>query len=299
MDDADAAEGSDASDRFDAFDSFDALDMFDAFDTSDASVPSRVADATTAATPRPQDLPMTKRIQAATIDDPPVSATDEAVDDEPLSARIETRIVAIRGQRVLLDADLARLYGVATRVLVQAVKRNASRFPADFLFRLSDDEIADLRSRSVMASVGHGGRRTAPYAFTEQGVAMLSSVLSSARAIAVNIEIVRTFVRMRALAAAHRDLADRLAALERASDVLGAEGRETRARVDRIWEALEALEAPADPPHRPIGFVVGRDRKREPQDSVDGGGRAGHDEDAVAGGDAGTDDVVRDRARTT
>ena len=115
---------------------------------------------------------------------------------------IGSRILLLREQRVMLDADLAELYGVQTKVLVQAVKRNRVRFPEDFMFQLSADEFAALRSQSVTSNTGgRGGRRTAPYAFTEQGVAMLSSVLGSARAIAVNIEIMRTFVRVRALAA--------------------------------------------------------------------------------------------------
>src|SRR5574337_1616348 len=92
---------------------------------------------------------------------------------------IQSRILSLRGQRVMLDADFAQLYGVETRVLVQAVKRNRARFPEDFMFQLAAQEFADLRSQSVISSAGHGGRRTAPYAFTEQGVAMLSSVLGS------------------------------------------------------------------------------------------------------------------------
>ena len=130
-----------------------------------------------------------------------------------LQPAIQSRILALREQRVMLDADLAQLYGVETRVLVQAVKRNLARFPEDFMFQLSAEEFANLRSQSVISSAGQGGRRTAPYAFTEQGVAMLSSVLGSPRAIAVNIEIMRTFVRVRALAATHGDLAKRLAEL--------------------------------------------------------------------------------------
>src|SRR5262249_60683743 len=127
---------------------------------------------------------------------------------------IQSPMLSLREQRVMLDADLAQLYGVETRVLVQAVKRNLSRFPEDFMFQLTAEEFADLRSQSVISSAGHGGRRTAPYAFTEQGVAMLSSVLGSGRAIAVNIEIMRTFVKVRQLAASHSDLAKRLAELQ-------------------------------------------------------------------------------------
>src|ERR1700761_6858192 len=118
----------------------------------------------------------------------------------PLQSLIGRRILVLREQRVMLDADLAELYGVPTKALVQAVKRNLARFPPDFMFQLSADEFAGLRSQTVTSNEGRGGRRTAPYAFTEQGVAMLSSVLASQRAVAVNIEIMRTFVQVRALA---------------------------------------------------------------------------------------------------
>ena len=115
----------------------------------------------------------------------------------------------------MLDADLAELYGVETRALIQAVKRNQARFPEDFMFQLNATEIARLRSQTVMANVpGRGGRRNAPYAFTEQGVAMLSGVLRSSRAIAVHIEIMRAFVRLRHVLASNRDLARRFDELE-------------------------------------------------------------------------------------
>lgn len=107
----------------------------------------------------------------------------------------------------MLDADLTGLHGVQTKVLVQAVKRNLARFPADFMCQLSAAESAALKSQAVTSNTGHGGRRTAPYAFTEQGVARLSSVLGSPRAVAANIEIMRTFVRVRELAITHGDLA--------------------------------------------------------------------------------------------
>ena len=124
-------------------------------------------------------------------------------------------ILAIRRQRVLLDEDLAALYGLETRTLVQAVKRNLERFPADFMFELSAAEWAALRSQSVTSKPGRGGRRYAPYAFTEQGVAMLSSVLNSDRAIAVNIEVMRSFVRIRNLLATNKAVARRFERLER------------------------------------------------------------------------------------
>jgi hypothetical protein len=114
---------------------------------------------------------------------------------------IQRSILSLRGERVILDADLAALYGVETKALVQAVKRNPARFPADFMFQLTPDEYARLRSQTVTSNERRDGRRTAPYPFTEQGVAMLSSVLRSTRAVRVNVEIMRAFVRLRALLA--------------------------------------------------------------------------------------------------
>ena len=181
---------------------------------------------------------------------------------------IQSRILALREQRVMLDADLAQLYGVETRVLVQAVKRNLSRFPEDFMFQLSAEEFAALRSQSVISNTeGRGGRRTAPYAFTEQGVAMLSSVLGSSRAIAVNIEIMRTFVRVRALAATHGDLAKRLAELEDKTEALAMNhdtfSRNTRAQLKQVFDALRELMTPPDPPKRPIGFINPEDKSKK------------------------------------
>jgi hypothetical protein len=176
----------------------------------------------------------------------------ESVTPEAISARI----VGARGLRVMLDSDLARLYGVQTKALVQAVKRNANRFPADFMFQLDADEWAALRSHLVTsnAPTGRGGRRTAPYAFTEQGVAMLSSVLNSARAIAVNIEIMRVFVRLRELLATNKELAARLDELERrVSRKLSSHDQ----AIVGILDAIRQLMAP--PPEskkRPIGFVT-------------------------------------------
>jgi hypothetical protein len=120
----------------------------------------------------------------------------------PALSSIEQRILRVREHRVLLDPDLAELYGVETRALVQAVKRNATRFPPDFMFRLEAKEAARLRSQFVISKV-RGGRRHAPYVFTEQGVAMLSSVLKSPRAVQANIQIMRAFVRLRELMVTH------------------------------------------------------------------------------------------------
>jgi ORF6N domain len=184
---------------------------------------------------------------------------------------IQSRILALREQRVMLDADLAQLYGVETRVLVQAVKRNLARFPEDFMFQLSAQEFANLRSQTVISSAasstGHGGRRSAPYAFTEQGVAMLSTVLGSPRAIAVNIEIMRTFVRVRALAVTHADLAKRLAELEDKTEAPAMShdtfSRNTRAQLKQVFDALRELMTPPDPPKRPIGFVTPQDKGKK------------------------------------
>jgi len=161
--------------------------------------------------------------------------------------RIAPSIVVVRGRKVLLDAELAALYGVRTKALVQAVKRNAGRFPADFVFRLTPDEATRLRSQSV-TSKSRGGRRYLPYAFTEQGVAMLSSVLRSPRAIAVNIEIMRLFVKPRAVLASHAHLARKLDQLERRYD----------AQFKVVFEAIHALMVPLTPRTRRVGFHADR-----------------------------------------
>ena len=130
--------------------------------------------------------------------------------------RVLPLVQIIRNEKVLLDADLAELYGVETKVLNQAVKRNIKRFPADFMFQLTSSEWSNLKSQSVTSS--HGGRRSLPYAFTEQGVAMLSSVLNSERAIEVNIAIMRTFVQLRELMIENKMLAQKIEHLERKYD---------------------------------------------------------------------------------
>ena len=182
----------------------------------------------------------------------------------PLQSLIGGRILALREQRVMLDADLAELYGVQTKVLVQAVKRNLARFPQDFMFQLSADEFAALRSQTVTSNSGRGGRRTAPYAFTKQAVAMLSSVLGSPRAIGVNIEIMRTFVRVRELAATHSELAKRLSELEEKTELLSMQhdtfSSNTRNQLKQVFDALRELMTPPDPPKRPIGFVTPQER---------------------------------------
>jgi len=158
--------------------------------------------------------------------------------------RIARSILILRGCKVLLDADLAALYGVRTKAVVQAVKRNPERFPDDFAFRLTGDEFARLRSQSVTSNEGRGGRRHAPHAFTEQGVAMLSSVLRSPRAIAVNIEIVRVFVKLRQVMASHANLARKLEDLERRYD----------AQFKVVFDAIRQLMLPSAPKARRAGF---------------------------------------------
>jgi hypothetical protein len=181
----------------------------------------------------------------------------------PLRALIGSQILTLRDQRVMLDSDLAVLYGVQTKVLVQAVKRNLARFPQDFMFQLTTDEFAALRSQTVTSNAGRGGRRTAPFAFTEQGVAMLSSVLGSTRAIGVNIEIMRTFVRVRALAVTHSDLAQRLSELEEKSELLAMRhdtfSRNTRNQLKQVFDTLRELMTPPNLPKRPIGFITPKD----------------------------------------
>jgi len=159
--------------------------------------------------------------------------------------RIERAILLLRGQKVMLDADLATLYGVETRVLVQAVKRNIERFPGDFMFQLNKEEADFLTSQIVTLKRGRGQhRKYLPYVFTEQGVAMLSSVLRSQRAIQVNIEIMRAFIRLRQMLASHAELARKLDALEKKYD----------AQFKEVFEAIRQLMAPPEPKRRAIGF---------------------------------------------
>jgi len=132
-----------------------------------------------------------------------------------IPANIETHIYNIRGQKVMLDSDLAALYGVETSALNRQVKRNIERFPVDFMMRLTESEFQNLICQIGTSSSGHGGRRKPPYVFTELGVAMLSSVLKSERAININIEIMRAFVKIRAIAAIHGEFSLRLAELEK------------------------------------------------------------------------------------
>lgn len=154
---------------------------------------------------------------------------------QPDLIRVERSIRIIRGDKVILDEDLAELYGVETKNLIKAVQRNIDRFPADFMFQLTNQEFKDLRFQFGTASQW-GGRRTPPYAFSEQGVAMLSSVLHSKRAVQVNIEIMRTFVRLRKLLASNVELAERLDQLEAKDD----------GQFRNVFEAIRQLMAPVE-----------------------------------------------------
>jgi hypothetical protein len=157
--------------------------------------------------------------------------------------RIESAILSLRGQRILLDADLAALYGVETKALNRAVKRNRSRFPADFMFRLMKAETSTLRYQ-IGTSNDRGGRRYLPYAFTEQCVAILSIVLHGSRAVRVNIGIMRAFVRLRQMLQSNAELARKLTLRERRCD----------ARFKAVFEAIRELMAPPLKPHRAIRF---------------------------------------------
>jgi hypothetical protein len=160
---------------------------------------------------------------------------------------VERRIYEVRRHKVMLDTDLAELYQVPTKVLNQAVRRNPDRFPKDFRFQLTGKETESLRSQFVTSNASRGGRRTLPFAFTEQGVAMLSSVLNSGRAVQVNVAIMRAFVKLREVMATHQDLASKISALER-------KYAEHDGEIQVIFDAIRRLlEPPPVAPKRRIG----------------------------------------------
>lgn len=172
---------------------------------------------------------------------------------EILPEQIQRRILILRGQKVMLDSDLAELYGVETKVLIQSVKRNQERFPEDFMFQIAPMEFeilrshlggSSLRSQFVTSNIRRGGRRYLPYAFTEQGVAMLSSVLHSRRAVMVNLGIMRAFVKLRQMLASNRSLARKLGEMEKRYD----------AQFKVVFDAIRGLMAPPAKPRRRIGF---------------------------------------------
>ena len=155
---------------------------------------------------------------------------------------IQNLIFELRAEKVMFDFDLAELYDIETKYIKRAVRRNPERFPADFMFELTKEEFANLRSQIVTSS--HGGTRYPPMAFTEQGVAMLSSVLNSERAVKVNVAIMRTFVALRKMIASHADLVRKLEAMEKKYD----------GQFAAVFKAIKALMAPPDKNKKPIGF---------------------------------------------
>jgi hypothetical protein len=155
--------------------------------------------------------------------------------------RIASRIYLMRGEKVMLDSDLAELYGVPTMRLNEQFKRNRDRFPADFAFQMTKQEFESLTSQSAISNTGRGGRRTPPWAFTEHGVAMLSSVLRSKKAVQVNISIIRTFVKLREVLATHKDLARKVEQHDQ--------------QIAILFDAVQKILAPPNPPKHPIGYV--------------------------------------------
>ncbi len=164
--------------------------------------------------------------------------------------KIEKRIILLRGYKVMLDSDLADLYGVDTKALIQAVKRNIGRFPTDFMFQLNYQEVARLRSQIVTLDVKGRGkyRKYMPYVFTEQGIAMLSSVLKSKRAVRVNIEIMRAFVQIREILATHKDLARKLAELEKRYD----------SQFKIVFDAIRQMIVSPESKEKRIGFITAK-----------------------------------------
>ena len=168
--------------------------------------------------------------------------------DRASMERVESVILVIRGKKVIVDTDLARLYGVATKVLNQAVNRNRERFPEDFMFQLTPRELGTLFAQGVLPGQGHGGRRTLPYVFTEHGAVMLANALKSRIAVAASIQIVRAFNRMRRLVSANKEIAKKLLELE---DKFGTHD----VQIQAILAAMRRfLEPPPEPPRR-IGFT--------------------------------------------
>jgi len=190
---------------------------------------------------------------------------DRAQQDSSLAViappSIEKRIFVIRERQVMIDEDLADLYGVETKRLVEQVKRNLERFPEDFMFQLRKDEVAALRSQIATSNAGRGGRRYAPYVFTEQGVAMLSSVLRSKTAIAVNIEIMRAFVELRRAASSYAALEKRLEQIEHGMG-------EHDEQLEQIFGALRQLITPPSRPQRPVGFRIREDDEESSPDQL-------------------------------
>ncbi len=173
-----------------------------------------------------------------------------------LTKRVESRIRLIRGHRVILDSDLAQLYGVKVKRLNEQVKRNAQRFPDDFVMQLTAEETTTLRSENVISNRGHGGRRYLPYAFTEHGAIMAASVLNSKRAVEMSIFVVRAFVHMREALAANRKIMTKLAELEHRVE-------SHDANIDELVEAVRELMEPLPASSRRIGFALPADSTKD------------------------------------
>jgi hypothetical protein len=172
-----------------------------------------------------------------------------------LASAVESRILLLRHQRVILDTDIADLYGVPVKVLNQQVKRNRERFPADFVFQLTSKEDAVLRSQFVTSKQGRGGRRYAPYAFTEHGAIMAATVLNSERAVQMSVFVVRAFVRLREMLATNRKLAGKIDELENRLDTHDS-------TIQDLIEAIKELMKPEDPPRKSIGFQIPAGKNR-------------------------------------
>ena len=177
----------------------------------------------------------------------------------PIEVSLTSRIHLVRGQKVMLDADLAELYGISTSVLNQAVKRNLSRFPVDFMFQLTDEEHERLRSQIVISNVGRGGRRYTPLAFTEHGALMAATILNSQKATEMSVFIVRAFVQLREMVSTHKELIDKLRELE--SKVSGHDQA-----IANLFEAIRQLMAPPTQKRRFVGFRT--NLGDEPQDGL-------------------------------
>jgi hypothetical protein len=173
------------------------------------------------------------------------NAMDGQVSLVPME-RIERAIILVRGEKVMLDSDLAEIYGVETGLLNRAVKRNESRFPSDFMFQLTVEEAESLRCQIGISNEGRGGRRYLPYAFTEHGALMLANVLNSERAAQTSVQVVRAFVKLRQMLASNAELARKLAAMEKKYD----------AQFKVVFDAIRQLMSPPAKPKREIGFHV-------------------------------------------
>ncbi|MFM9979864.1 MAG: ORF6N domain-containing protein [Burkholderiales bacterium] len=178
---------------------------------------------------------------------------------------IAGRILVLRGQRVMLDRDLAALYGVPTGRFNEAVRRNLARFPGDFMFSLNNQDVVALRSQFATSKSGRGGRRYVPYAFTEHGAIMAATILNSPRATEVSVFVVRAFVQLRETLATHKVLAAKLDELEQKTEALAlkhdALAANTRAQFRQVLDALRELMVPLEPKRRPIGFIAPEDKK--------------------------------------